>query len=280
MAWAGLGVPIAGGATPARFVTAIHAVTLPPTVYLGVRFPKMTIGGSLCLLSELFHVWREGARIPWAPGPKCPALLGLRRAEQILPLVPTLNLPADDDFWMVVEHFPLILRRLTVGDIDVGALPAMRLWTRVPHKPHPYQRPRVRGDVTPAQVKAFAAHFPKFARYLMAAIAWSGTRRRRFADGNATNALVSAMLGIRVDVRVGCLAPRGVIDAAHKMAGGDLGGKHDTDSLLGQIDRQMAEKLRRVRAPRISAPVEDLRGSAWSCAVDAILNPVWPPKVR
>jgi hypothetical protein len=187
-----------------------------------------------------------------------------------VPLLPIVDLPGNADYWAAAEHLVLLLSRLARGDIDFRGLPRQDPSKRPTMKPLPYHRARMRRDVTPADAVAFAG-CRGLASVLMAKIQWRGPPERRSAPAAAANSLASRLLGIRVDLRAGSLVSGYEIEEAIHLAGGAVifrEGDLLTDRLSDFLDR----RLPRVKAPLTGRPAGDLRGSAWSCSVDAQLS--------
>jgi hypothetical protein len=274
MPYVGLGIALAecrpGSGSGNRLDDAVRAVTVPPPVDLGLRYPDLSVGGALNALSCLFSCWQVKDSFPGAPSADCPALEGLCDYLQLVPLLPVVNLPSSWDHWVWAEHLGLLLSRLAQGDIDVRALRPPAEWFP-PTTSMPYCRDRGRGDVTPGDIEAFCVVFPEIAGVLTAEIPWAVRRSRRSAPADAANALASRLLGIRVDLRVGSLVSANCIDEACCYAGGEV--HHlNGESLVDRLRAFLARRLPTVKARGICRRVDSLRGAAWSCTVDDLLN--------
>jgi hypothetical protein len=260
-----------------EFDDAIRLVTRPPAFDIGLHYPHVPGGGELRILEFLFQDWECGSNIGEAPGPECPLLADLRRAEQLEPLIPNYNMPEGGGaFWVSNEHFVLLLRHIVAREFDVSALQRRTERPRPPIEYLPARLPRARGDVTEAHVNAFAATFPQLKPLLMALIPWRESGLLRSAPAKATKLHVQSLLGINVDLRNGFLASPAQIDETVRAVtywASCVGCQEDLVSEV--LDR----RLPRVRLTVAGLPAGYLRNAAWSCAVDQILNTkkVWRP---
>jgi hypothetical protein len=97
MPHAGLGLELAprsywtvrlrAGRAARQFASAIRAVTVPPLVDIGVRYPNPPGGGTPNILGLLFDNWVSGDPFPAAPSPDCPKLRGLYDFRRLAPLL-------------------------------------------------------------------------------------------------------------------------------------------------------------------------------------------------
>jgi hypothetical protein len=271
MPYVGLGLPLAGGYTEAERTAALDHFTVPPIVDLGLAFDPPS-GGSLNIIGVLFDIWIGGDPFPGAPSAECPKLRGLHDFRQLVPFLFTVDLPGTGDYWGSAENFARLLTHFATSGTEVAALPVLEKWPYPLRQPLPYRRARARGDVTRSQVRAFAANFPSLAKTLEKAIAWSGPRGRSSAPAAEANAVARSLLGIRVDLRVGELVSAARIEEAKALAAGDVHFRAGGDQ-MEWVDERLDRCLQRVGAQAAARWAGAMRGAAWSCAVDVLMNP-------
>ncbi|MBN8892709.1 MAG: hypothetical protein BGP12_20280 [Rhodospirillales bacterium 70-18] len=273
--YAGLGLALTTGWTREQQAAAVRALTVPPSVDIGLRFPILPGGGSLTILEYAMRGWAAGFGPQGAPAPDRPPLSDLAKAVgggigalSVVPLVPIVELPGTLDYWVAREHLDLVLARLALGDIAAADLPTYQVWGRPPAGPLPYVRPAGVGRVTPAHADALCADFPGLAEALKAEIAWGNRGTAAAAEANAT---VRRLLGVEVDLRVGRLVSRRAVAKAVRVAAREVEDEW-AFPLAEQIRRFLRRRLPTVTGARLGRKVDGLSGAAWSCTVDALLS--------
>jgi hypothetical protein len=244
-----------------------------PAVPLGL--PYWRGPGVMGFLHLLFNDFENGD-LHGGPSRLSANLAGLRRWQQLAPLLPHYRLPACDA--VSVRDVVQLLNRLDRGDIP-GALsaPPGPSLPRVRPAALMFRQRRPSGPVTSDHVDSFAHWCPGLQADLMGAIPWRRAGWTATAAPGVANAIASEIIGIPVDLRAGALIRwREVRDAIDLAAGmsfepGEANPRprvwdfvHEALPRVGSRARTVRGALRRVH--------RGMGKAAWSEDVDAVLN--------
>ena len=251
--------------------------TRRPWVDVGLRFdgePEDSLNGLASLLDFYKHGGR-GVRLP--DGGILSERYGMPRPEHawLLPLLPVVWLPAADAPWVSAENLSTLLGSLQSGCIEPRELVSPLVLRACLEHPRPapqrYRHPRRSGDVTRADVDHFFGYvFKTLAGAMCALLGWDDDDMAATAPAKEANALARRVLGIRVDLRVGCLLDETEISQAECIVHsprwiGDV-------ALADRLFPHLESNLRRVSVPAPTGEHNMLDGAAWSCDVARLMS--------
>jgi hypothetical protein len=254
-----------GGISDGMLLAALSAVTVPPAIDRGINFVRPRAPLTLIPAFYYYEFYEDFADLLLSELPPIPENL-VPDLETALCYLPRVCLPGLDVDLVHRAHFLQLVEYAARKGVKIKPQ-SLPFELPVPDPiTTPIDRTRLQDRITPQTLMAFMEACPGGAKKIAKIFADVLGRGWETADATQANDLLTRLLGVPVDVRIGTVIAPAEVDRVFRFAyGEEAPDPFHQDYLANGLPRFRASHVGRWGGAQFA-------GAMWSCALDERLN--------